>query len=91
MMAFLPAARIICDPNETQRAGLRKLPPGELVDRAIENYIARVTNSSIDEETRSFFIADLGQVTRQHIRWVQNLPNVRPYYGILLLTTSSSF
>lgn len=29
-----------------------------------------------------FYIADIGQVYRQHQRWVQNLPGVRPFYGI---------
>ncbi|KAL4861211.1 hypothetical protein BDV12DRAFT_180596 [Aspergillus spectabilis] len=81
-MAFLPAARIISNSCKTQRAGHRKLPPGELVDLAIENHIARVAKSSPDGETESFFVADLGQVTRQHTRWVQNLPNVRPYYAV---------
>jgi hypothetical protein len=83
MMALLPAARIISNSSKTQRAGYRKLPPK--VDLAIENHITRVAKASPDGETESFFVADLGQVTRQQTRWVQNLPNVRPYYGILLL------
>ncbi|KAL3444144.1 ornithine decarboxylase [Aspergillus insuetus] len=35
-----------------------------------------------EEETKSFFVADLSQVTRQHTRWARNLPAVRPYYAV---------
>jgi ornithine decarboxylase len=34
-----------------------------------------------DEDT--FFVADLGEVYRQHMRWKLNLPRVRPFYGKL--------
>ncbi|CCU75586.1 unnamed protein product [Blumeria hordei] len=33
-----------------------------------------------DEDT--FFVADLGEVYRQHIRWKVNLPRVRPFYAV---------
>ena len=36
-----------------------------------------------DEDT--FFVADLGEVYRQHMRWKLNLPRVKPFYGELLL------
>eukprot|EP01057_Protomagalhaensia_wolfi_P000269 Protomagalhaensia_wolfi_Nauph_80__268@NODE_1150_length_1697_cov_5_096502_g878_i0_p1_GENE_NODE_1150_length_1697_cov_5_096502_g878_i0NODE_1150_length_1697_cov_5_096502_g878_i0_p1_ORF_typecomplete_len422_score77_22Orn_Arg_deC_N/PF02784_16/6_1e68Orn_DAP_Arg_deC/PF00278_22/4_8e40Ala_racemase_N/PF01168_20/2_4e05_NODE_1150_length_1697_cov_5_096502_g878_i04311696 len=29
-----------------------------------------------------FFVADLGTVYHQHIRWVQQLPNVTPFYAV---------
>jgi len=32
-----------------------------------------------DEDT--FFVADLGEVYRQHLRWKRSLPRVKPYYG----------
>lgn len=32
-----------------------------------------------DEDT--FFVADLGEVYRQHLRWKRNLPRVKPFYG----------
>jgi ornithine decarboxylase len=32
-----------------------------------------------DEDT--FFVADLGEVYRQHMRWKMNLPRVKPFYG----------
>lgn len=33
-----------------------------------------------DEDT--FFVADLGDVYRQHLRWKKNLPRVRPFYAV---------
>jgi ornithine decarboxylase len=29
----------------------------------------------------AFFVADLGEVYRQHLRWKLNLPRVKPHYG----------
>lgn len=31
---------------------------------------------------RAFFVADVGEVYRQHMRWKRNLPRVEPYYAI---------
>ena len=42
---------------------------------------------AIDHDTCSvgdedaFFIADLGEVYRQHLRWKKNLGRVKPHYG----------
>lgn len=30
---------------------------------------------------KAFFVADLSQVYRQHIRWTSCLPGIQPYYG----------
>ncbi|GIC90465.1 type III PLP-dependent enzyme [Aspergillus udagawae] len=35
-----------------------------------------------------FFVADLGQVIRQHRRWRVNLPNVHPFYGAYVKSTT---
>ncbi|RMZ73982.1 ornithine decarboxylase [Pyrenophora seminiperda CCB06] len=32
-------------------------------------------------EEDAFFIADLGEVYRQHLRWKKNLSRVKPHYG----------
>ncbi|KAJ5113940.1 Ornithine decarboxylase [Penicillium angulare] len=59
-----------------------KHTPEELIDLAIESNISRITKRGVVGGDESFFIADLGQVARQHRRWKQNLPNIRPYYAI---------
>jgi ornithine decarboxylase len=32
-------------------------------------------------EEDAFFVADLGEVYRQHLRWKKNLARVKPHYG----------
>ena len=33
-------------------------------------------------EEDAFFVADMGEVYRQHLRWKMNLKRVKPHYGI---------
>ncbi|KAJ5573464.1 uncharacterized protein N7459_007891 [Penicillium hispanicum] len=64
------------------RTECRRPTPEELVDLAIENHITRLTKRALVGGDESFFVADLGRVTRQHQRWTQNLPGIRPYYAV---------
>lgn len=64
--------------------GYTNLSPEELIDLAIESHIARVNKRSLAGGDVSFFIADLGQIARQHQLWMQNLPDIQPYYGIIV-------
>ncbi|CAG8899886.1 unnamed protein product [Penicillium egyptiacum] len=80
-MALLPGPSEAVTGKVTH-AGYRNLPPDELVDLAIESHIARIVKSSLVGGDESFFIADLGQIIRQHGRWTQNMPGIRPYYAV---------
>ncbi|KAI9370917.1 putative ornithine decarboxylase [Aspergillus egyptiacus] len=80
-MSLLPVARRIRN-TEPKSAGYWVSSPGELVDLVIESHTARLAKGSAEREMQPFFIADLGQVTRQHTCWMQHLPNVRPYYAV---------
>lgn len=62
--------------------GYRNLSPDELVDLAIESHIVHIVKRSVVGGDESFFIADLGQILRQHRRWTQHMSSIRPYYGI---------
>ena len=33
-------------------------------------------------EEDAFFVADMGEVYRQHLRWKMNLKRVKPHYGV---------
>lgn len=35
-------------------------------------------------DANAFFVADMGHVYRQHLRWKKNLPRVKPHYGTVL-------
>lgn len=54
-----------------------------LVRRALEQ---RVNSIDVDcceaGEEDAFFVADLGEVYRQFLRWKRQLPRVKPHYGM---------
>lgn len=56
--------------------------PKELIGAALRARVESIDHEFCepgDEDT--FFVADLGEVYRQHMRWKLNLPRVRPFYG----------
>lgn len=64
-----------------------KLTRKQFIDLVIQNQITRLTKQPTTTQIESFFIADLGQVTLQHQRWLDNLNGIQPYYGIPTTTT----
>lgn len=66
---------------------LRGLANGKLVAKQMIGDALRQRVESIDYEfcepgdEDTFFVADLGEVYRQHLRWKLNLPRVKPFYG----------
>lgn len=66
---------------------LRGLANGKLVAKQMIGDALRQRVESIDYDfcepgdEDTFFVADLGEVYRQHLRWKLNLPRVKPFYG----------
>lgn len=62
--------------------GVGNLKGKQLIGDALK---ARVEAIDHDEcgvgDEDAFFVADLGEVYRQHIRWKQHLGRVKPHYG----------
>ncbi|KAM7193827.1 Pyridoxal-dependent decarboxylase, pyridoxal binding domain containing protein [Rhypophila sp. PSN 637] len=57
--------------------------PKELIGAALRERVENIDHEFCepgDEDT--FFVADLGEVYRQHLRWKLNLPRVRPFYAV---------
>lgn len=55
-------------------------------DVHLRNGIISASRSALAHETnceQAFFVADLGQVYRQHQRWKSCLPEIQPFYGSL--------
>lgn len=54
----------------------------ELVKGALQER-AKIVDTDICEpgEEDAFFVADMGEVYRQHLRWKMNLKRVKPHYG----------
>ena len=56
--------------------------PKQLIGAALKERVESIDHDTCeagDEDT--FFVADLGEVYRQHMRWKKNLPRVKPFYG----------
>lgn len=58
------------------------LNPKHLIGDALHQRVEAIDHELCepgDEDT--FFVADLGEVYRQHLRWKKNLPRIKPFYG----------
>ena len=56
--------------------------PKQIIGEALKKRVESIDPEDCeagDEDT--FFVADLGEVYRQHMRWKLNLPRVKPFYG----------
>lgn len=53
-----------------------------LVQKVMKEQIARVDVDTCEPgEEDAFYVADMGEVYRQHLRWKMNLARVKPFYG----------
>jgi len=58
----------------------------QLTFQALKNRIETIDQDVCEPgEEDTFFVADLGDVYRQHMRWKMNLQRVKPHYGKLHL------
>ena len=54
----------------------------EAVFDVLRQHVAKIdVNSCQPGEEDAFYVADLGEVYRQHLRWKMNLRRVKPFYG----------
>lgn len=55
----------------------------ELIGAALQQHIDNVDPHDCEPGAEdAFFVADLGEVYRQHMRWKNNLPRVTPHYAV---------
>ena len=53
-----------------------------LIGEALRSRVESIDHEFCEPgEEDTFFVADLGEVYRQHMRWKKNLPRVKPFYG----------
>lgn len=56
--------------------------PKELVGDALKKRIEKINHEICEAgDEDAFFVADMGEVYRQHLRWKKNLKRVKPFYG----------
>lgn len=54
----------------------------QLIGDALRDRVENIDSEFCEPgEEDTFFVADLGEVYRQHLRWKLNLPRVKPFYG----------
>jgi len=66
------------DHHDARKANWAKQMIGDALRERVENIDHDFCEPG-EEDT--FFVADLGEVYRQHLRWKLNLPRVKPFYG----------
>lgn len=57
--------------------------PKALIKETLQQQIAQIdTDCCEPDEENAFYVADLGEIYRQHMRWKTNLPRVKPFYAV---------
>ena len=67
-----------------------RLASKDLIFEVIKKRVAGIDVASCrpgDED--AFYVADMGEIYRQHLRWKMNLGRVKPFYGMLITIFSS--
>ncbi|KAI0596708.1 pyridoxal-dependent decarboxylase [Biscogniauxia sp. FL1348] len=55
----------------------------QLIGDALRQRVENIDHESCDPgDEDTFFVGDLGEVYRQHMRWKKNLPRVKPFYAV---------
>lgn len=58
----------------------------QLMGEALKSRVEAIDPDTCDVgDEDAFFVADLGEVYRQHLRWKKNLSRVKPHYGEFIL------
>jgi hypothetical protein len=66
------------------------IAPKGLIGSALRKKVESIDHEACQPgEEDSFFVADLGEVYRQHMRWKLNLPRVKPFYGMFTWNRTS--
>ncbi|KAF2827757.1 ornithine decarboxylase [Ophiobolus disseminans] len=55
----------------------------QMIEEALRSRVKAIDPDTCDVgDEDPFFVADLGEVYRQHLRWKTNLPRVKPHYAV---------
>ena len=65
-----------CHPKHENHAAIQEV--GETLRKRIDS-VHHDHCGPGDED--AFFVADMGEIYRQHLRWKMNLKRVKPFYG----------
>ncbi|KAL6849138.1 Ornithine decarboxylase [Amphichorda felina] len=66
--------------NNTNHAAV---DPKQLIGNALHQRVEAIDHELCDAgDEDTFYVADLGDVYRQHLRWKKNLPRIKPFYAV---------
>lgn len=74
-------------PQLQESVSIQSAYNGEAMAKKMIGHALQKRVATIDEDTceagdeDAFFVADMGEVYRQHLRWKKNLKRVKPHYG----------
>jgi ornithine decarboxylase len=64
----------------------------QLIGAALKSRVEAIDHDTCDVgDEDAFFVADLGDVYRQHMRWKKNLARVKPHYGKLTVAAAFAY
>jgi ornithine decarboxylase len=70
------------DTNHGVESNVTGFASKALIQKVLKEQIARINVDTCEPgEEDAFYVADLGEVYRQHLRWKMNLHRVKPFYG----------
>lgn len=77
--------KLVTEVNSGKHNKIQGLTSKEAVLDVFKKRIAEINVDSCQPgEEDAFYVADLGEVYRQHLRWKMNLARVKPFYGTFL-------
>jgi ornithine decarboxylase len=80
-----PLDTAVCQRKYGATSTMRNDLSKALVAQALKNRVDRVDHDNCDAgEEDAFFVADMGEVYRQHLRWKLHLNRVKPHYGMYI-------
>jgi ornithine decarboxylase len=76
-------AEFLASSRNNNNHGVNSTNPKQLIGDALRRRVEGIDNDACqpgDEDT--FYVADLGEVYRSHMRWKQLLPRVKPFFAV---------
>ena len=67
----------------TQKNGMPCVSTSSVEEVLKSRLFSLIADNYETENNDAFFVADLGEIYRQHLRWKTQLPRVEPFYGKL--------
>ena len=78
----LDTLNLVAHNHDGNSKKIEGVPSKEAVMDVLKKQIAKIDVDSCQPGGEdAFFVADLGEVYRQHLRWKMNLARVKPFYG----------